>query len=162
MDNNNTPAQSGGRFALKTLTVAMLCASAMAQAAPYVENGHNGDPSSWRSNEFKADWGLGAVHLLLGRLVGGFVRTAGDEMDFDVATDDVDPDPADDAPVDDEPADGFVPIDPDLLRAPTANRDADPNSPLAAFDANGNLIPYFPGGGTGSPIFQNGGASLHN
>ena len=32
MDNNNTPAQSGGRFALKTLTVAMLCASAMAQA----------------------------------------------------------------------------------------------------------------------------------
>jgi len=61
MDNNNTPAQSGGRFALKTLTVAMLCASAMAQAAPYVENGRNGDPSSWRSSEFKADWGLGAI-----------------------------------------------------------------------------------------------------
>ncbi len=61
MDNNNTPAQSGGRFALKTLTVAMLCASAMAQAAPYAENGRSGDPSSWRSNEFKADWGLGAI-----------------------------------------------------------------------------------------------------
>lgn len=33
-----------------------------AQAAPYVESGRLGDASSWRSNEFKADWGLGAIH----------------------------------------------------------------------------------------------------
>ena len=34
----------------------------VAQAAPYVETGKLGDAASWRSNEFKADWGLGAVH----------------------------------------------------------------------------------------------------
>lgn len=33
-----------------------------AQAAPYVENGRRGDAGSWRSAEFKADWGLGAIH----------------------------------------------------------------------------------------------------
>ncbi|MGY3296219.1 subtilase-type serine protease [Pseudomonas sp. TE6288] len=33
-----------------------------AQAAPYVESGRLGDASSWRSSEFKADWGLGAIH----------------------------------------------------------------------------------------------------
>ncbi|MGC5698933.1 autotransporter domain-containing protein [Pseudomonas sp. NFXW11] len=32
------------------------------QAAPYVESGRQGDASSWRSAEFKADWGLGAIH----------------------------------------------------------------------------------------------------
>jgi len=64
MKNNNTPAQSGGCFRLKTLNCALLCAMATwgsAQAAPYVENGRAGDPASWRSNEFKADWGLGAI-----------------------------------------------------------------------------------------------------
>ncbi|CAK9889390.1 Extracellular serine protease [Pseudomonas fluorescens] len=33
-----------------------------AQAAPYVESGRLGDAGSWRSSEFKADWGLGAIH----------------------------------------------------------------------------------------------------
>ncbi|TFF36276.1 autotransporter domain-containing protein [Pseudomonas sp. RIT623] len=33
-----------------------------AQAAPYVESGRLGDASSWRSSEFKADWGLGAIN----------------------------------------------------------------------------------------------------
>lgn len=37
---------------------------------------------------------------------------------------------------------------------------ADPDSPLTAFDTDGNLIPFIPGGGTGSPIFQNGGDGL--
>ncbi|MBV4455563.1 MULTISPECIES: autotransporter domain-containing protein [Pseudomonas] len=44
---------------------ALLCCLASlgtAQAAPYVETGKTGDAASWRSNEFKADWGLGAVH----------------------------------------------------------------------------------------------------
>lgn len=36
----------------------------------------------------------------------------------------------------------------------------DPNSPLAAFDENGNLVPFIPGGGTNSPIFQQGGDGL--
>ena len=33
-----------------------------AQAAPYIENGKQGDPASWRSKEFNAEWGLGAIH----------------------------------------------------------------------------------------------------
>ncbi|MFC6336624.1 autotransporter domain-containing protein [Pseudomonas sp. CCM 7891] len=44
---------------------ALLCCLASlgtAQAAPYVESGKLGDASSWHSNEFKADWGLGAVN----------------------------------------------------------------------------------------------------
>ena len=36
----------------------------------------------------------------------------------------------------------------------------DPNSPITQFDANGNLLPFVPGGGTGSVIFQNGGDGL--
>lgn len=36
----------------------------------------------------------------------------------------------------------------------------DPNSPLSQFDAQGNLQPFVPGGGTGSPIFQSGGDGL--
>jgi hypothetical protein len=37
---------------------------------------------------------------------------------------------------------------------------ADPQSPLSAFDADGKLIAFIPGGGSGSPIFQNGGDGL--
>ncbi|MGB8666844.1 MAG: S8 family serine peptidase, partial [Serratia inhibens] len=42
----------------------LLCLAAIggAQAAPYVESGRPGDPASWRSNEFNAEWGLGAIH----------------------------------------------------------------------------------------------------
>ena len=36
----------------------------------------------------------------------------------------------------------------------------DPNSPVTQFDANGNLLPFVPGGGTGSVIFQDGGDGL--
>lgn len=36
----------------------------------------------------------------------------------------------------------------------------DPNSPISQFDQNGNLLPFVPGGGTGSPIFQDGGDGL--
>ncbi|MGO2367373.1 MAG: autotransporter outer membrane beta-barrel domain-containing protein [Serratia sp. (in: enterobacteria)] len=32
------------------------------QAAPYIESGKSGDPASWRSKEFNAEWGLGAIH----------------------------------------------------------------------------------------------------
>jgi subtilase-type serine protease len=45
--------------------LALLCALASvgtAQAALYVENGRAGDPNSWRSAEFNADWGLGAIN----------------------------------------------------------------------------------------------------
>ncbi|MGH7129318.1 MAG: TonB-dependent receptor plug domain-containing protein, partial [Planctomycetaceae bacterium] len=36
----------------------------------------------------------------------------------------------------------------------------DPNSPITQFDNEGNLIPFVPGGGTGSVIFQDGGDGL--
>lgn len=36
----------------------------------------------------------------------------------------------------------------------------DPNSPVTQFDDDGNLLPFVPGGGTGSVIFQNGGDGL--
>ena len=36
----------------------------------------------------------------------------------------------------------------------------DPASPMSQFDANGNLLPFVPGGGTGSIIFQQGGDGL--
>ena len=36
----------------------------------------------------------------------------------------------------------------------------DPNSPVTQFDREGNLLPFVPGGGTGSVIFQNGGDGL--
>lgn len=45
--------------------LALLCALATlgtAHAVPYVENGRTGDPDSWRSTEFNADWGLGAIN----------------------------------------------------------------------------------------------------
>ncbi|WP_455927508.1 autotransporter domain-containing protein [Pseudomonas capeferrum] len=60
---------TGPGYPLKALSCvpygALLCCLASlgtAQAAPYVETGKLGDAASWRSNEFKADWGLGAVH----------------------------------------------------------------------------------------------------
>ncbi|WP_460146005.1 autotransporter domain-containing protein [Pseudomonas sp. S2_A02] len=66
-ENNNSPARSGSTFtSLKTLNLALLCALATlgtAHAAPYVENGRTGDPDSWRSTEFNADWGLGAINV---------------------------------------------------------------------------------------------------
>ncbi|MGW8466622.1 autotransporter domain-containing protein [Pseudomonas sp. CLCA07] len=46
-------------------TLTVLCALATlgtAHAEPYVENGRAGDPNSWRSAEFNADWGLGAIN----------------------------------------------------------------------------------------------------
>jgi subtilase-type serine protease len=46
-------------------TLAVLCALAtlgQAHAAPYVESGRTGDPNSWRSTEFNADWGVGAIN----------------------------------------------------------------------------------------------------
>ncbi|MGI9260441.1 MAG: TonB-dependent receptor domain-containing protein [Woeseiaceae bacterium] len=36
----------------------------------------------------------------------------------------------------------------------------DPASPITQFDAQGNLLPFVPGGGTGSVIFQDGGDGL--
>ncbi|RTF21136.1 autotransporter domain-containing protein, partial [Serratia marcescens] len=44
---------------------ALVCCMALAgyaQAATYIENGQAGDPASWRSAEFNANWGLGAIH----------------------------------------------------------------------------------------------------
>ncbi|CRM41919.1 autotransporter serine protease [Pseudomonas sp. 25 R 14] len=60
---------TGPGYPLKVLSCvpygALLCCLASlgtAQAAPYVETGKLGDVASWRSSEFKADWGLGAVN----------------------------------------------------------------------------------------------------
>ncbi|MCG6575789.1 autotransporter domain-containing protein [Pseudomonas sp. AF32] len=55
----------GHRFLPTMLNRAVLCALATlgtAQAAPYVESGKPGDPASWRSAEFDAEWGLGAIN----------------------------------------------------------------------------------------------------
>ncbi|WP_083358482.1 autotransporter outer membrane beta-barrel domain-containing protein [Pseudomonas antarctica] len=64
-----TATHTGPGYPLKALSCvpygALLCCLASlgtAQAAPYVETGTLGDAASWRSNEFKADWGLGAVN----------------------------------------------------------------------------------------------------
>ena len=46
-------------------TLTVLCALATlgtAHAALYEESGRTGDPNSWRSAEFSADWGLGAIN----------------------------------------------------------------------------------------------------
>ncbi|WJH96707.2 autotransporter outer membrane beta-barrel domain-containing protein [Serratia marcescens] len=42
----------------------LICLTAIggAQASGYIENGKAGDPASWRSSEFNAEWGLGAIH----------------------------------------------------------------------------------------------------
>ncbi|HFD2072121.1 S8 family peptidase, partial [Serratia nematodiphila] len=42
----------------------LICLTAIggAQASSYIENGQAGDPASWRSSEFNAEWGLGAIH----------------------------------------------------------------------------------------------------
>ncbi|PYA55858.1 autotransporter outer membrane beta-barrel domain-containing protein, partial [Serratia marcescens] len=42
----------------------LICLTAIggAQAASYIENGKAGDPASWRSSEFNAEWGLGVIH----------------------------------------------------------------------------------------------------
>ncbi|WP_163830540.1 hypothetical protein, partial [Pseudomonas viridiflava] len=39
-----------------------LATMSVAQAAPYVEAGQSGNAASWRSAEFNADWGLGAIN----------------------------------------------------------------------------------------------------
>ncbi|POP23797.1 autotransporter outer membrane beta-barrel domain-containing protein, partial [Serratia marcescens] len=44
---------------------ALVCCMALAgyvQAAPHEVSGQAGDPASWRSAEFNANWGLGAIH----------------------------------------------------------------------------------------------------
>jgi subtilase-type serine protease len=46
---------------LNALLCALLAAGGV-QATPYTEGGKLGDPASWRSDEFKANWGLGAIH----------------------------------------------------------------------------------------------------
>lgn len=64
-DNKKRPSLTGHRFLPKALNRAVLCALATlgtAQAAPYVESGRPGDPASWRSAEFDAEWGLGAIN----------------------------------------------------------------------------------------------------
>lgn len=65
IENKKQPRPTGRVYLLKTLNRAMLCALATlgtAQAAPYVEGGRAGEPDSWRSSEFDAEWGLGAIN----------------------------------------------------------------------------------------------------
>ncbi|MCE4052981.1 autotransporter outer membrane beta-barrel domain-containing protein [Pseudomonas sp. Au-Pse12] len=50
------------RSPLASALAGCLALATGAQAAPYVEAGKLGDAASWRSAEFKADWGLGAIH----------------------------------------------------------------------------------------------------
>lgn len=51
-----------GWFPLASALLGWVALLGSAQAAPYVEAGRRGDAASWRSSEFKADWGLGAIH----------------------------------------------------------------------------------------------------
>lgn len=46
------------------IALAALCfmAPASAQAESYQEKGQQGNPASWHSNEFRMNWGIGAVH----------------------------------------------------------------------------------------------------
>jgi subtilase-type serine protease len=48
-------------YAALLCCLAGLGSQSMAHADPYVEAGKLGDAASWRSAEFKADWGLGAI-----------------------------------------------------------------------------------------------------
>jgi subtilase-type serine protease len=48
-------------YAALLCCLAGLGSQGMAHADPYVEAGKLGDAASWRSTEFKADWGLGAM-----------------------------------------------------------------------------------------------------
>ncbi|MDR6959366.1 subtilase-type serine protease [Pseudomonas brassicacearum] len=64
-DNKKQPGQATRPHLLKPFGHAMLCTLAAvgsAQAAPYVESGRPGNPDSWRSAEFNAEWGLGAIN----------------------------------------------------------------------------------------------------
>ncbi|RMO85435.1 Membrane protein [Pseudomonas syringae pv. philadelphi] len=49
------------RLCRSTLTCSIATVS-LAQAAPYVESGQAGSATSWRSAEFNANWGLGAIN----------------------------------------------------------------------------------------------------
>ncbi|MGW1445383.1 S8 family serine peptidase, partial [Serratia rhizosphaerae] len=50
------------RMQLSAIACFLAVIGSGAQAASYVENGRPGDAASWRSNEFNAEWGLGAIH----------------------------------------------------------------------------------------------------
>lgn len=62
-----TPRRHDRRHARSALSAAILCGLLLGAAAPafaqdaYQEGGVIGDADSWRSDEFKADWGLGAI-----------------------------------------------------------------------------------------------------
>ncbi|MDU4095368.1 MAG: S8 family peptidase, partial [Pantoea sp.] len=55
--------KKGKRVRLSALTVAV-CLGTAGQAAAnnYIEQGVAGNPSSWRSSEYNAEWGLGAIN----------------------------------------------------------------------------------------------------
>ncbi|HGM6861653.1 autotransporter outer membrane beta-barrel domain-containing protein [Serratia rubidaea] len=56
------PAPVKQRMQLSAVACFLAVIGSGAQAASYVENGRPGDAASWRSNEFNAEWGLGAIH----------------------------------------------------------------------------------------------------
>lgn len=58
-----SPESDGRRARLSVLAMAV-CLGSMGQAgaASYIEQGTAGNPASWRSSEFNAEWGLGAIH----------------------------------------------------------------------------------------------------
>ena len=52
-----------GNFRLRWGAILVyLAAYASAHAADYIEPGRAGDPASWRTPEFNAEWGLGAIN----------------------------------------------------------------------------------------------------
>lgn len=57
------PETKAKRVRLSALAVAV-CLGAVGQAAAnnYIEQGVAGDPASWRSSEYNAEWGLGAIN----------------------------------------------------------------------------------------------------
>ncbi|MBI6550232.1 autotransporter serine protease [Xenorhabdus lircayensis] len=50
------------RILYHAIACCLAVASAGAYAENYIEKGRLGDPASWRTNEFNAEWGLGAIH----------------------------------------------------------------------------------------------------
>ncbi len=58
------PSGMEGRRARLSVLAVAVCLGSVGQAAAvsYIEQGAPGNPASWRSSEYQAEWGLGAIH----------------------------------------------------------------------------------------------------
>lgn len=58
-----SPVRGGRRIRMSAVAIALgLAGIGQAGASNYIEQGKAGDAASWRSSEFNAEWGLGAIH----------------------------------------------------------------------------------------------------